>query len=164
LALWFDADLGAGHGFSNAPGKPELIYEQAFFPFQAPVVVEAAEQIAIELRADLIEGDYTWSWNTSVVASSGRGGTKASFRQSTFLGDLLSPARLKHHEEGFVPVLSERAQIDRQCLALANGNARLGEIADQLARLFPHVFQRRQDALAHAARFLDNNQAETGSN
>src|SRR5512138_2848153 len=32
LVLWFDSQLYDGIEFSNAPGQPELIYGQAFFP------------------------------------------------------------------------------------------------------------------------------------
>ena len=36
LAIWFDTKLTDDIGFSNAPGRPELIYGRAFFPFPQP--------------------------------------------------------------------------------------------------------------------------------
>src|SRR5579872_6791366 len=54
LCLWFDTELIDGVGFSNAPGGPELIYGQAFFPFPEPVAVASAGRIAVTLDARLI--------------------------------------------------------------------------------------------------------------
>src|SRR5262249_2910085 len=43
LLLWFDTSLVEGIGFSNAPGQPELIYGQGFFPWVDPVPVSAGD-------------------------------------------------------------------------------------------------------------------------
>ncbi len=37
MLVWFDAELTAGIGFSNAPGEPEQVYGQTFFPFERPI-------------------------------------------------------------------------------------------------------------------------------
>ena len=89
VALWFDADLADGIGFSNHPGAPELIYGQAFFPFPRPVLVREDEPVKLNLRADHVQKDYVWSWTTDFT------GQKIRFEQSTFYGAPLSPELLK---------------------------------------------------------------------
>lgn len=155
VSLWFDADLAEGVGFSNAPDQPELIYGQAFFPMQKPVPVSAGDKITIQLRADLVAGDYIWSWNTEVRAASSAGSAKASFRQSTFLGTPISLARLQRHDAAFVPAATEGMDVDKACLALVDGTTPLGHIARALSTKFPGRFARWQDAMAHVADLLE---------
>lgn len=67
MALWFDTTLADGIGFSNAPGQPELIYGQLFIPFERPLDLKRGSEVAIDLRARLLnEDDYLWRWTTSV--------------------------------------------------------------------------------------------------
>ncbi len=65
-ALWFDAELVDGIGYSNAPGATEQIYGQAFFPLTRPLDLDAGDTISVGLRADLIGEDYQWTWETRV--------------------------------------------------------------------------------------------------
>src|SRR5262249_2010030 len=53
LLLWFDTSLVEGIGFSNAPGQPELIYGQGFFPWPQPLPLAAGDSVAVTLRANL---------------------------------------------------------------------------------------------------------------
>lgn len=151
LLVWFDAELGDGIGFSNAPGKPELIYGQAFFPLRETVSLEQGDRIEVQLRANLVGSDYVWSWNTKATSRNNPNAVKADFSQSTFYGTPLSPGELKRHETGYVPRLSPKAEIDRYCLSLINGVTPLGDIARQVASQFPERFPRWQDALSHVA-------------
>jgi type I protein arginine methyltransferase len=89
IAVWFDADLAEGIGFSNHPAAPELIYSQAFFPFSRPVAVREGEPVNVKLRADHVKNDYVWSWATDFTDQ------KIRFEQSTFYGVPLSPELLK---------------------------------------------------------------------
>jgi len=89
VAVWFDADLTDGIGFSNHPAAPALIYGQAFFPFPRPVAVREGEQVKVKLRADHVQNDYVWSWTTDFVDQ------KIRFEQSTFYGAPLSTEFLK---------------------------------------------------------------------
>jgi protein arginine N-methyltransferase 1 len=151
LLVWFDAELGDNVGFSNAPDMPELIYGQAFFPFQEPVSLEQGDRIEVKLRANLVGSDYVWSWNSKVAPSGSAGRLKADFSQSTFYGTPLAPTQLSQHEAGFVPQLTQQAEIDRLCLTLINGATPLGDIARQVASQFPERFTRWQDALSFVA-------------
>lgn len=87
LCLWFDAELMEGIGYSGAPGGPELVYGQGFFPFPDPVPLRAGDRVETDVRADLVNGDYVWSWNTEVAPAEGE---PRSFRQSTLRGRLVS--------------------------------------------------------------------------
>lgn len=89
IALWFDAELVDGIGFSNRPGLAELIYGNAFLPFSQPVQVEEGEQVAVKLRGDFVRDDYVWTWATDFTDQ------KIGFKQSTFFGVALSPEELR---------------------------------------------------------------------
>ena len=89
IAVWFDAELADGIGFSNRPGEPELIYGNGFFPLPQPVDVREGERVEVKLRADLVQDDYVWTWDTDFTDQ------KISFRQSTFFGVALSPEQLR---------------------------------------------------------------------
>jgi len=96
LAVWFDAELFEGAGFSNAPGETELVYGNAFLAFEQPVEVVAEDRIDIRLEARLIGDDYAWRWDTTVTS---HGQTKCSFRQSTLFGAPLSISKLHELSE-----------------------------------------------------------------
>lgn len=151
LVVWFDAELADGIGFSNAPGQPELIYGQAFFPLQQPVVLDEGDLVRVRLRADLVDDDYVWRWDTRVRAAGDPDRFKASFRQSTFYGVPLTLAGLKRREGGYRPHRAEAAEIDQYVLSLIDGRNTLDEMADRLVERFPDRFPRRQDALTRAA-------------
>jgi type I protein arginine methyltransferase len=149
VLVWFDAELGDGIGFSNAPGKPELVYGQAFFPLQAPIGLEPGDRIEVQLRANLVGSDYLWSWDTKVSTPGSEGVTKADYHQSTFYGAPLDPEKLRRREAGFVPRVEQVIEIDRLCLSLIDGSTGLGDIARQVTSRFPQHFARWQDALTH---------------
>lgn len=151
LLVWFDAELAEGIGFSNAPGQPELIYGQAFFPLQEPVTLVPGDVVTVQLRADLVDDDYVWRWSTRVTAQGDSGRVKANFKQSTFYGAPLSLEKLKRREAGFIPQPLEAAEIDRFVLSMIDGRTSLGEIATGLLAHYPQRFARQQDALTHAA-------------
>ena len=92
LAVWFDAELCDGIAFSNAPGAEELIYGQAFFPFEEAVPIAGGDRVDVRLEARLIGDHYVWRWNTSVSSQSG---AKYSFKQSTLLGVAFSASELR---------------------------------------------------------------------
>jgi protein arginine N-methyltransferase 1 len=93
IAIWFDAELVSGVGFSNAPGEPELLYGTAFFPFSEPLRVQTGDRVSSRLRADQVAGDYVWRWNTSWNG-------ELRFEQSTFFGMALSADSLRQRTKG----------------------------------------------------------------
>lgn len=150
FALWFDADLGGGIGYSTAPGAPETIYGTAFFPWPRPVPLRAGDRVRVELEARLVGDDYVWRWDTAI-----EGGSKEDFRQSTFLAAPLSPARLKRRGDDFRPTLGEDGRIDRMVLERMDGGASLGEIARALHAAFPARFATWEAALTRVAELSD---------
>ena len=152
LLVWFDAELAEGIGFSNAPGGPELIYGQAFFPLALPVLLDPRDRVTVRLRADLVEGDYLWRWDTTATRADDPGSIKAGFRQSTFQGVDLSPASLRKRRDDFVPTLSADGHVDALILEAMGQQRPLGDIAKELTVRFADRFPDPQDALDRVAK------------
>lgn len=134
LAIWFDAEMLAGAGFSNSPCGEKLIYGQAFFPFKEPVEVAAGNRIDVRLEARLIGDDYVWRWDTTVRE------TKISFKQSTLFGAPLSPAQLRKRASSYVPTLNDDGAIARFVLSQIDGGNSLEQIASHVVKEFPQRF------------------------
>ena len=154
IAVWFDADLGFGCGFTNAPGAPKAIYGQAFFPFVHALDVVPGDRLSTELRAKLAEDTYVWSWNTSFEppAGSGRGG--ARFRQSSLGGLATSLTALHRRRDDHRPRPARSAVLLRGLLMLADGTRSLREIADALSIEHPARFASPAAALRYATEHL----------
>ena len=146
LLIWFDAELGGGATYSNAPGQPPLVYRQIFCPLEQPLPVAVGDTIHVKIMASLIDGSYVWSWNTGVARGSG-GSVEPCFRQSTFLAKVLEPRQLAKRSELFVPQAGERVAIDAFCLSRIDGKRSLRAIADLVEAQFPGAFAESSDAL-----------------
>jgi protein arginine N-methyltransferase 1 len=147
---WFDSELSAAARLSNGPGQPELIWGQAFFPWLEPVALTQGDEVTIDLEAKLVGDEYVWRWDTTV--RDGQAGlVKASFRQSTFFGTVLSPATLRKGAAAHVPTLGEEGRVDLFALSLMDGQLALADIARQTAERFPERFPLAHDALTHVA-------------
>lgn len=149
LAVWFDTILAENVGFSNAPGQPQLIYGQAFFPFSEPVTLIEGDRVTIKLQANLVADDYIWRWETRVVSQNDPDRCKAEFRQSTFFSQPVSPTVVRKKADNHTPSLKEEGKADRLVLDLMDGKTPLSEIAHRLAAQFPGQFPDWQHALAH---------------
>jgi type I protein arginine methyltransferase len=147
LLLWFDTSLVEGVGFSNAPGQPELIYGQGFFPWAHPVPLSAGDLVEATLRADLVGADYVWGWSSRVREGGPAGLVKADFRQSTFLGASLDAGQLRKRAASHRAELNEDGQIDRFILSLMDAATPAGDVARQTAAQFPGHFPTWHDAL-----------------
>ena len=152
LSIWFDSTLAEGVCFSNAPGKPELIYGHAFFPWSTPVPLAEGDTVSVALRADLVHDDYIWGWDTCVLAQGDPQQVKADFKQSTFFGAPLSMTRLQKRQASHVPGLDEDGQIDWFILASMDGETALGEIAHRVSERFSNRFPRWEEALTRVGR------------
>ena len=147
LSLWFDATLAEGITFSNAPGKPELIYGQAFFPWSAPISLAPSDTVSVTLHADLVGEDYIWRWHSQVFNQGDPAQVKANFQQSTFSGSPLSPAQLRKQADRYTPTLNSAGKVTQLILALMSEGKPLGDIAQVLTIQFPERFPTRQQAL-----------------
>jgi len=84
LALWFDRIFPGGQQFSNAPdeiGNP--IYGNLYLPWSEPVDLAEDDTVTVKLRASFVDGNYIWSWQTTVRTA--QDVEKARFSQSSFL-------------------------------------------------------------------------------
>lgn len=153
LCLWFDAELGEGIGYSTAPGEGKPVYGRGFFPWPEAVPLTVGDRVRVDLRADPAGDDYVWTWETHVEGADWAG--RASFRQSSFFGQPLSPARLRRRSHLHRPVAGEEGRIARAVLEMMDGSLPLGEIARRLHDAFPGRFARWEDALTHAGRLSE---------
>ncbi len=149
LLLWFDATLGEGIGFSNAPGQPKLVYGQGFLPWVHPVPLAAGDVVNVTLRADLVGADYIWGWSSRVRTSesTGRMEVKAEFRQSTFFGSKIAAAQLRKRAADHRAELNENGKIDRYILNHMDAFTSAADLAHKLFEEFPYNFPNWQDAL-----------------
>ncbi len=147
LAVWFDAVLAEGVGFSNAPGAPELIYGQAHFPWPDAVPLREGDEVECRLRGDLVGGDYVWSWESAVRRRERLDAVDVQFRQSTFLGAPLTPQTLARRASTHVPSLSADGEIALAALRRMQEGTSLGALAEELSRRHPGRFRSAQEAL-----------------
>ena len=159
FVVWFDAELGPSIGFSNAPGEPEQVYGQCFFPFERPIELATGDSVTVELRADHIAGSYVWSWNSSARRAGHE--TPVTFRQSTFRGTIMTPARLAALSPNHVPSALTEHEVDRHCLSLFDGVTSLKKVARLLAAKFPDQFADNADAFGHASRLAQRYKSTT---
>jgi len=150
LAVWFDATLSEDSGFTNAPGQPELIYGQAFFPWQDAVKLERGDVVNVEISAKLINGSYTWLWSAKVYAGGRSEKIKVNFNQSSFFASPFSLEGFRKQEAAYVPSLDHMGEIDFFLLSLMDGSNTLEEIAHQATERFPDHFKSWKNALARA--------------
>ena len=148
LILWFDTDLGYDAGFSNAPGAPEVLYGQAFFPWPHAVSLAAGDSVCVSMRATLVGEDYVWCWNTRVLDGSEAGRVKADFRQSTLSATPLSASKLARRAADYAPSLNEDGRVDRLILEALDAHTPLGHIAAQVLAQFPARFANWHEAMA----------------
>ena len=148
LCLWFDCEAAPGCVFSNAPAVGTgSVYQQAFFPWPEARQLEPGDEIAVQIRADLVGEDYIWSWNTEIRGADARTPTKAAFRQSRFLSAAISVDWLHKTGASFVPAPNQEARIDRMILDLLFAGISLEEISRRVSDAFPERFPEWRDAL-----------------
>lgn len=150
VCMWYEAETGPASGYTNSPAAREPhVYRHAFFPWPETVGLMAGDHVTVSLRADFVNADYVWSWDTSVRSDSGY--VKARYRQSTFIGALRSRERLRRREAGFVPQPNQDWRVDSRLLGLIGRGISLGEIASALLAEFPAQFKNWNVTLARAA-------------
>ena len=148
ILLWFDTELAPGIGFSNAPGEPEQIYGQAFFPLERPVILGDHATADVHISAKLVGGDYVWSWAFRANDTSGEA---HNFRQSSFKSAVLDMDSLVPRAANFRPQPNSQHSLDIACLGLFDGMHTLRDIAAQLMRQFSGRFTDEAAALNHVA-------------
>lgn len=153
IAVWFDTVLVEGIGFSNAPGAPETIFGQAFFPWPEAVAISPGDRISLALRADLVRDYHLWKWDTTVWDQAEK--EKISFKQSTFFDLPISSEILRKRADDYLPRLSEDGQVRRFVFSLMDGETQLGKIANRAMAQFPERFTDHEDAKTAVADLVE---------
>ena len=145
VSAWFEACLLPGIGFTNAPGSPEAIYGQAYFPFPAAVGVEKGEEIEVTLEGRLGGSDYLWRWRAH-----GRDGRADAWScdQSTFFSEPLAAEALRKRAPASVPRLSGGGTLDAWILSRMDGSRSVQAIAAEATGRFPDQLKSPAEALA----------------
>lgn len=151
VGVWFDSELADDVKLSNAPGEPELIYGQAFFPWPQAVALEAGDTVEVLLRADLVGEDYVWGWETSVRRAASPERVDIHFRQSNFLQSPLSTRSLARRSSAHVPRLSEDGLCARFVMERMDGTVSLESLAHALCSEFPERFRSWQEGLNYVS-------------
>jgi protein arginine N-methyltransferase 1 len=147
ICMWFESTLTPGVTMSNAPGEPSLIYKNAFFPWPEAVDLMHGDEVRLDMRADLVGGEYLWTWNSLIVPRGG-GEPRARFNQSEFFGEIHPGTLLPKRAASYVAALGEDGKVQRFILDEMARGAPLGDIARGLAEAYPKRFPRWEDALA----------------
>lgn len=124
LAVWFDATITEGIGFSNAPGC-DTVYGRTFLPLLEPVTLDHGDVVRLTLRVDA--RGTRWAWDTEVHRAGGARGPR--FRQATFLGRPTSPEEMLRESVQFMPVCSDKGGRVRRLLELMDGTRSVDELA-----------------------------------
>lgn len=136
LAVWFDAVILGGLGFSSAPGW-SLAYSRLFFPLQQPVDLAPGETVRVTLRGDA-RGER-WAWDTTT--------RRGRSRQSTFLGTPTAAEALLRESSSHRPTRTEQGSRVRVVLDKMDGEHSVEELARLLEKQLPEESPLRRRAL-----------------
>ncbi|HEX8032140.1 MAG TPA: class I SAM-dependent methyltransferase, partial [Vicinamibacterales bacterium] len=90
LAVWFEADLGAGHAFNSSPHAGRSVYSQLYVPFRQPFLFAAEEALHVNLASRLAGDDYVWEWSARAVDRDGV--ERTSITQNSIAAQIIDPA------------------------------------------------------------------------
>jgi protein arginine N-methyltransferase 1 len=151
LLLWFDGEIADGIYIFNGPqaDKAAEVYGCGFFPLLEPVTLAKGDTITLDIRADLIGGQYIWRWHTRIHSSDNPQEIKADFNQSTSFDSALTAESIAMHASNRQPKLGEDGEIDLFILGRMNGRTTLDKIAQLVQKRFPARFKAPPEALIY---------------
>ena len=151
LLIWFDAELYEGIGFSNGPqaARPAEVYGRGFFPLLAPVPIAEGDIIKLSIQANLVNGEYDWSWHTHIQARDDTTLIKADFKQSNDVDNAFTLKWITGQVKDSRPTLGDEGRVDLFILGRMDGQATLDQIAQETQNAFPARFKDQQAALNH---------------
>ena len=155
ISVWFRSDMGGGVEMRTGPDDPATVYGTGFFPLAEPIPVEAGDEAAVSLRADVAGDDYVWRWEVCITRA---GQEVARASQSSFQGTAFSPDRLLRRSHLHRPAATDSARVDALALAAMDGTSTVGEIAERLRDTFPARFPRWEDAVTHVGRLVERHE------
>ncbi len=152
--LWFSTILAGDIGFSTGPDQPRSVYGNMFFPWLAPVELSVGNTVHIMIEGTLVNDQYTWRWYTQVYETGQPERTKASFKQGTLLGRIVTPDQIRKGDDRHIPTLSEEGQVDQFVLSLMDGTRSLDAITTAVMDRFPGQFSNRNAARGRVGKLV----------
>ncbi len=155
LVIWFDRMVAPGIHISNAPEAPietntSKVYGRAFMPWEEAETLDIGDVISCELRADLVGDGYIWSWSTLIQKQGSK--EPLAFKQSSVLGEPISPSTLRKTRSDYHPLRNAKAAADLLILEMMTGDNSLSQIAAELSLRFPGQFSSPREALTKAGK------------
>lgn len=151
LAVWFETDVGAGAGFSTAPGGPVTAYRQMFIPFRASVAAAAGDRIRMHLAAVQVRDNYVWHWRLWRTPA-GATAEELVVDQNSLAEIVVDPAALPATGPDSTPAAGPMARALRGLLGNMDGRRTLRELASTLRADWPELFATERAAFEFAAR------------
>ena len=151
LLLWFDGEIADRIYIFNGPQADKVaeVYGCGFFPLLEPVTLVKGDTITLDIRADLIGGQYIWRWHTRIQSGDNPQEIKADFKQSTSFDSAMNAESIAMHASNRQPTLGEGGEIDLFILGRMNGRTTLDKIAQQVQKRFPARFKAPPEALIY---------------
>jgi type I protein arginine methyltransferase len=139
LALWFEADLADGVGFSTAPGAGISTYSQMFIPFRRPLVIARRARLRVDLAARQMRENYVWSWR-GWLSPEGSKQEELVIDQNSLAELVLDPAAMPLTGADTVPANGPKAEALLALLSRIDGQRSVAGLAAKLADDVPDLF------------------------
>lgn len=153
FAVWFEAELSEGEGFSGAPGSGQSVHGCLYLPLRERLVVPPRGELGLRFCAIRVPDGYTLAWECT-VSSTGGGAVTRTPRQSTLASLAARPGRLAALSETYRPSLGEDGRRWREAVALIDGGRSSRDIAAALAAAPDLGFRSDSDAFEWLQRTL----------
>jgi protein arginine N-methyltransferase 1 len=138
FAVWFDATIDEGLGYSNAPPVRETsVYGCAYFPVGDAMRLRAGDAIELRMSAVPSADEHLFTWRTTVRSP---GEPDRADEQSTFFAGAVAKPALERRAESFRPGAGEALVVERAALEHFGTGETLGDIARALEARFPARF------------------------
>jgi type I protein arginine methyltransferase len=153
LALWFEADLADGVGFSTRPGGDISAYTQMFIPFRRPIAAERGGRLRVELAARQMRENYVWSWRGWLAPETSD--TEELVVDQNSLAELvLDPAAMPLTDADTVPAMGPKAAALLALLSRIDGRRSVDALARTLAGDMPDLFAKQEVACEFIATWV----------
>jgi len=145
FAVWFEADLAEGIGFSTRPGGAVSAYKQMFIPLRRPVAIGDGDRLRLELTARQVRESYVWSWRAWLSAEGSE--LEALVADQNSLAEVvLDPAAIPLTTGSASPSKGPRATALQALLSRIDGQRTIADLAAVLADDAPGLFATTRSA------------------
>lgn len=138
IAGWLVLDLAPGITISNSPSRANVHWDQAFFPLDIPVPVNAGDGVSLALST--YDG-AEWRWRVGINRQTEGEGEKQAkemrFDHSSFFGFPLTRQKLRGTTK---PKPSRKGEAEKFLLGLLNGERTVTELEKELAARYADCF------------------------